>query len=148
MLLLYIVVLTEIYIIQWIYVIKWIYYMNPSVHLWQYLVEFFLEREMFQTRFVKKITTHVLCSETFSLKSYRISDDVENLWYSQTDHSNNTTLRMRFASSVTKDKRTLRIYNHHCFSTGTTDMRTRLFVTFPRAFPLLFSFMLKYSLIV
>ena len=71
---------------------------------------------MFQTKVVKKITTHILCQETSPLKSYRVCDNVGKLWHSQTCHSNNTTLRMRFASSVTKAKLTLRLNNHHCFS--------------------------------
>jgi len=77
-----------------------------------------------------------------------ICDNVENLWYSQTGHSNNTTLPIGFVSSVNKAKRTLRIYNHYSFSSATMDMGTRILVTFPRTFPLLFSFMLKYDLIV
>jgi hypothetical protein len=39
--------------------------MKTYVHLWQYLAEFFLEWEMFQTKVVEKIKTHVLCSITF-----------------------------------------------------------------------------------
>jgi hypothetical protein len=40
--------------------------MKTYVHLWQYLAEFFLAWEMFQTKFVDKIKTHILCSATFS----------------------------------------------------------------------------------
>ena len=35
------------------------------VHLWKYLIESFWEWEMFQTKLVKKIKTHILCSITF-----------------------------------------------------------------------------------
>jgi hypothetical protein len=42
--------------------------MKTYVHLWQYLAEFFLEWEMFQTKFVEKIKTHILHSITFSPK--------------------------------------------------------------------------------
>jgi hypothetical protein len=36
--------------------------MKTSGHLSHYVAEFFLEREMFQTEFVEKIKTHILCS--------------------------------------------------------------------------------------
>jgi hypothetical protein len=39
--------------------------MKTNIHFWSYLVHFFLEREMFQTKFVEKIKTHILCSVTF-----------------------------------------------------------------------------------
>jgi hypothetical protein len=42
--------------------------MKTYVHLRQYLAEFFLEWEMFQTKFVEKTKTHILCSVTFSQK--------------------------------------------------------------------------------
>ena len=38
----------------------------------RYLAEFFLEREMPQTNLVDKIKTHILCSKTFFLKSWRL----------------------------------------------------------------------------
>jgi hypothetical protein len=43
------------------------------------LAQFFLEWEMFQTKFVEKIKTHILCSVTFfpPLKSCRLWDNVE-----------------------------------------------------------------------
>ena len=37
--------------------------MKTYVHV-QYLAEFFLELEMFQTKVAKKIITHILCSVT------------------------------------------------------------------------------------
>jgi hypothetical protein len=39
--------------------------MKTYVHLWQYLAEFFLEWEIFQTKFVDKIITNILFSITF-----------------------------------------------------------------------------------
>jgi hypothetical protein len=36
-----------------------------------YLIEFFLELEMFQTKVVDKIKTHILCSKTYSRNSCR-----------------------------------------------------------------------------
>jgi len=42
--------------------------MNSYANLWQYLAHFFLECEMFQTEFVEKFKTHILCSEIVFLK--------------------------------------------------------------------------------
>ena len=39
--------------------------MKTDIHLWSYLVQFFLEWEMLQTKAVQKIKTHILCSVTF-----------------------------------------------------------------------------------
>jgi hypothetical protein len=51
--------------------------MKKYVHLWQYLTEYFLEQEMFQIKVVEKIKRHILCSVTFSQKSYCLWDNVE-----------------------------------------------------------------------
>ena len=51
--------------------------MKTDIRLWSYLAEFFLEWEMFQTKVVEKIKTHILCSVTFLRKSYRLWDNVE-----------------------------------------------------------------------
>jgi hypothetical protein len=40
--------------------------MKTFSHLWQYIVEFFLEWEIFQIKVVEKIKIHILCSTTFS----------------------------------------------------------------------------------
>jgi hypothetical protein len=52
--------------------------MKTDMHFWSYLAHFFLDLEMHQTNFAEKIKTHILCSETFSLKSCLLWDDVEN----------------------------------------------------------------------
>jgi hypothetical protein len=39
--------------------------MKTFTHLWQYLAKYFLEWEVFQTKVVEKIKTHVLCWITF-----------------------------------------------------------------------------------
>jgi hypothetical protein len=51
--------------------------METNVHLWWYLAEFFLEWEMFQTKDVQKIKTHIVCLITFFCKSCHLQDDVE-----------------------------------------------------------------------
>ena len=42
--------------------------METFSHLWQFLTEFFLEWEIFQSKVVEKIKTHILCSTTFPRK--------------------------------------------------------------------------------
>ena len=44
-------------------------FVKTSVHLWQYLVDFVVEWEVFQTKVVEKIKTHVLCSITLQESS-------------------------------------------------------------------------------
>jgi hypothetical protein len=39
-------------------------YMKPGAHLWSYLAQFFAEWEIFQTKVVGTIKTHILCSQT------------------------------------------------------------------------------------
>jgi hypothetical protein len=52
--------------------------MNTSVHLWWYVAEFFLERDMFQTKIVGEVKTHILCSVSIFWKSFRLRDNMEN----------------------------------------------------------------------
>ena len=53
------------------------YFAQRRFDIWQYLVEFFLEWEMFQIRFVDKIKTHILSSLTLLRKSYLLWDNVQ-----------------------------------------------------------------------
>jgi len=46
-------------------------------HFWSYLAQFFLEWEMFQTKFVEKIGTNISFSVTCFRKSYCLWDKVE-----------------------------------------------------------------------
>ena len=50
--------------------------MKTNIHIWLYLACFLLEWEIFQTKVVEKITTHSICSVTFS-KSCPLWDNVE-----------------------------------------------------------------------
>jgi hypothetical protein len=50
-------------------------YTNSNIHFWSYLVQFLLECKMFQTKFVKIIKTHIVCSSS-SRKSHRLWDNV------------------------------------------------------------------------
>jgi hypothetical protein len=51
--------------------------MKTDLRFLSYLARFFLEWEMFQSRVVEKIKTHILCLVTFSLKSCCLWDNVE-----------------------------------------------------------------------
>jgi hypothetical protein len=52
--------------------------MKSARQFWSYLTYFFLEWEMFQTKVVEKIKTHILRSLTFLFpKSYRLWYNVE-----------------------------------------------------------------------
>jgi len=53
-----------------------VFYMKTYVPLQSYLPHF-LWREIFQTRVVEKIKTHILCLITSSRKLFRLCDNVE-----------------------------------------------------------------------
>ena len=55
----------------------YIVYCVHNIHFWSYLPQLFLEWEMFRTKAVQKIKTHILCSVTFFRKSCRLWDNVE-----------------------------------------------------------------------
>ena len=48
--------------------------MKTNIHFLSYLAHFFLEWEMFQTKVVEKIKTHILCSLTFFFFSENRTD--------------------------------------------------------------------------
>jgi hypothetical protein len=75
--------------------------METCVHLWSYLAEFFSEWEKIQTKVVEKIKTHILCSITFSRKSFRLWDNVEKYGRARQTTDDNITRRMRFACCIT-----------------------------------------------
>ena len=67
--------------------------MKTNIHVWSYLAQFFLEWEMFQTIFVEKIKTHILCSKTFFFFFFQKSccwrDNVEKYDGARQDTDNN-----------------------------------------------------------
>jgi hypothetical protein len=50
--------------------------MKNNTHFRSYLAQFFLEREMFQTKVVEKILTHILCSVIFTVTNIQRSSGV------------------------------------------------------------------------
>jgi hypothetical protein len=53
--------------------------MKTIIHFLSYLTQFFVEWEVFQTKVVEEIKTHILCSVTFLKKSYRLWDNVKKI---------------------------------------------------------------------
>jgi hypothetical protein len=54
--------------------------MKTYADLWQNLAYFFLEWDVFQTRIVQKIKTHILCAIVFIPKMVRLLDYVEKFF--------------------------------------------------------------------
>jgi hypothetical protein len=51
-------------------------YMKTNIYFLLHLAQFFLEWEIFQTKIVEKIETHILCSVTVPRKSCQLWDNV------------------------------------------------------------------------
>jgi len=101
--------------------------MKSNIHFWSYLVQFFLEWRMFQTKVVEKIKTHILFSVTFLRKSCRLWDNVEK--YCRAGQATDDNWRVCISCWITKatHTHTLRICNILFHSPMVT--RTRLNVT-------------------
>jgi hypothetical protein len=76
--------------------------MKTCLHLWQYVAELFLELEMFQTKVVEKIKTHILCSITFFRNSCCLWDNVEKYGTARQATDGIMIRRMHLACWVTK----------------------------------------------
>jgi hypothetical protein len=112
--------------------------MKIYVRLWQYLADFFLEWEMFQTKVVEKIKTHILCSITFFRKSCRLWDNVEKYGTARQATDENIIRRMLFVCRINKARiQILIMFNTYCFSTATIVTRKPVNVTFIRTLPVL-----------
>jgi hypothetical protein len=64
--------------------------------------DFFLEWEMFQTKVVEKIKTHILCSITFFRKSCHLWGNVEKFYRARQATDDNVTQCVCFACWITK----------------------------------------------
>jgi hypothetical protein len=112
--------------------------MKTFVHSWQYVDEFFLEWEMFQTNVALKIETHILSLKLFSPKIVPLWDNVEKYGRNRQATYDNITRRLRIAFWITKVT-----YPHSeyviiiAFPRQQWLPRTRLNVAFTRAVPLL-----------
>jgi hypothetical protein len=85
-------------------------HVKTDVHLWQYLAEFFLQWEMFQTKVVEKIKTHILCSITFLRKSCRLWDNLWKFGKAGQVTDDNIVRRMRPACWITESSETHSAY--------------------------------------
>jgi hypothetical protein len=103
--------------------------MKPNTHIWSYLTHFFLEWEIFQTKFVAKIKTHILCSVTFF--SFENTAVYEIMWKNIVEwgrpHTKNGARALN-AGYLRLQIHTLRLCKTHCFSKTTMVARTRLSV--------------------
>jgi hypothetical protein len=81
--------------------------------------EFFLEWQIFGTKFVEKIRTHILCSITSVLKSCHLWDNVQNYGTAREIKGDSKIRRMRNACWITKatDTHSVYTYNVYCFPT-------------------------------
>jgi hypothetical protein len=73
---------------------------NTYVHLWQYLIEFFLEWEQFRTKFADNYKAHILCSVQFFQKSCRLWDNGKKFGTAK-DATHANTWRLHFACWIT-----------------------------------------------
>ena len=106
--------------------------MKTFSHLWQYVAELILEWEMFQTRVVQKLKTHILCSTTVSRKSCCLLDTAEKSRGAREAADNKThapTYPRTYGPTLDHTHthtHTQRICNIYCFSTATMVLWTRL----------------------
>jgi hypothetical protein len=75
--------------------------MKTNIHFWSYLAQFFLEWEIFQTKFVEKIKTHILCSVNFFSENRAV---YKIIWKNVVERGRpqTTIWRMRIACWVPK----------------------------------------------
>ena len=100
--------------------------MKTARHFWSYLPHYFLEWEMFPTKVVGEIKTHILCSVTFFLKSCRLWDNVEKICRAGRATDDNTIWLMLIACWIPKATHTRSQCNFYCFSTTTMAARTSI----------------------
>jgi hypothetical protein len=96
--------------------------MKTNLHFLSYLAHFFLEGEMFQTKFVEKIKTHILCLVNIfeNLAIYEI------MWRNNVERGRQYDARALHSGYLRLQIHKLRLCNTYCFSTATMVARTRL----------------------
>ena len=103
--------------------------MKTNIHFLSYLAHFFIDWEMFQTKIVDKIKTHILCSVTFFFFENRAVYETMLKNIVKAGRPQKTIWCMRFARLIPETTNTLSEYVTHCFSTATIVARTHLSVT-------------------
>jgi hypothetical protein len=98
--------------------------MKTNIYLRSYLAQFFLEREMFETKVAEKIKTHFMFSNSFFFrKSCHLWDNVEKYDTARQAIYDYIIQRMLQKWGY---KHTLRTWNTYCFSSATMVARTRI----------------------
>ena len=108
-------------------------YMKSCVNLW-YLARFLLHWEIFQTKFVENIKTHVLFLIFSFRQSCHLWDNVEKFGTARQITDDNIIWHMRSACWISKAADTRSEYIIYCFSTATMVTRKHLDVTLYRVF--------------
>ena len=103
-------------------------YMKTNILFWSHLAQFFLEWEMFQTKVVQKIKTHISCPVPFFGKSCRLWDNVEKYFRvgQATDDSMTHALCIQdnwgYKHTITICNTRVDVTSHvHCLSAYTKD---------------------------
>ena len=105
-------------------------YMKTDIHFWSYLAQFFLEWEMFQTKVVEKIKTHILCPILFPPENCAVYEIMWKIRYSRTGLRWQYNMAHVLCMLDTQGYRhTLRICNIYCFPTAKIVTRTGLNLT-------------------
>jgi hypothetical protein len=102
--------------------------MTTTGHFLSFLAHFFLELEMFQTKVVEEIKTHIF----YSISCYGKSSLFEIMWkkYCRAGQATNDNMAHAHCMlDVFGFKYTLKLFNAYCFSTTTMVARTLLSVT-------------------
>jgi hypothetical protein len=116
--------------------LKWVLYTKTNIRSGSQLAQFFLERDMFEIKFVEKIKTHILCAITFFRKPCRLWDNVEK--YCRTGPVTDDNVALAHCMLYTVGYRhKLTIHNTYSFATATMVARLHLNVTFICTFPVL-----------
>jgi hypothetical protein len=95
-------------------------YFTWSLHMFMIISRWiFFKWEIFQTKVVETIKTHISCLETFLPENYAVYKAAEKVVYSWTDHRWQYMMHALCMMDNYGYKHTLRICNIHCFCTGT-----------------------------
>jgi hypothetical protein len=87
--------------------------MRTYVHLWSYLAELFLEWEMFETRVVQKIKTHILCFQWFLFFENRSVYEMQKKYCLARQATDDN-----MAHAGWGQRHALKLCNTYCFSTA------------------------------
>ena len=88
--------------------------MKTYIQFWKNLIQFFLEWKTAQTKVVKEIRTHILCSITFFFLILPLWDNLEK-YCTAGEATDDNIWRMRIACWIPKATDTLRICNNSFF---------------------------------